>query len=68
VRIPIEQAMVLIAQKGLPVASAIESAPLMAGDAKPQVKAPLTNGFARTGYEHDLAQSEEIEDARGKHP
>jgi hypothetical protein len=68
VRIPIEQAMALIAERGLPVAAAVESAPLMAGDAKPQVKAPLTTGFARTGYEHDLAQAEEIEDARGKHP
>ena len=68
VRIPIEQAMALIAERGLPVAAAVESAPLMAGDAKPMVKAPLTTGFARTGYEHDLAQAEEIEDARGKHP
>jgi hypothetical protein len=68
VRIPIEQAMALIAAKGLPVAAAQETAPLMAGDVKPVVKAPLTNGFARTGYEHDQAQAEEIEDARGKHP
>jgi hypothetical protein len=68
VRIPIEQAMALIAERGLPVAAAVESAPLMAGDAKPMVKAPLTTGFARTGSEHDLAQAEEIEDARGKHP
>jgi hypothetical protein len=68
VRIPIEQAMALLVERGLPVATAVENAPLMAGDEKPVVKAPLTNGFARTGYEHDLAQAEEIEDARGKHP
>jgi hypothetical protein len=68
VRIPIEQAMALIAQRGLPVAAAQENATLMTGDTKPVVKAPLTNGFARTGYEHDQALAEEIEDARGKHP
>jgi hypothetical protein len=68
VRIPIEQAMALIAQRGLPVAAAQESGPLLTGDIKPLVKAPLTNGFARTGYEHDQALAEEIEDARGKHP
>jgi hypothetical protein len=67
VRIPIEQAMALIAEKGLPVANDQVVAPLMAGDAKPEVKAPLTSGFARTGYEHDQALAEEIEDARGKH-
>ena len=52
VRIPIERAMELIAQKGLPVAAgpaAAETA--MEGDAKPVVQAPLTTGFARTGYE-----------------
>ena len=68
VRIPIEQAMALLAQRGLPVAAAVEQVPLMTGDIKPVVKAPLTNGFARTGYEHDQALAEEIEDARGKHP
>ncbi len=52
VRIPIESAMELIAQKGLPVAqapAATETA--MTGDTKPVVQAPLTSGFARTGYE-----------------
>jgi hypothetical protein len=51
VRIPIERAMELIAQRGLPVAKAVELAPLMAGDKKPEIALPLTNGFARTGYE-----------------
>jgi hypothetical protein len=60
--------MALLAQRGLPVAAAVEQVPLMTGDIKPVVKAPLTNGFARTGYEHDQALAEEIEDARGKHP
>jgi hypothetical protein len=67
VRIPIDQAMALLAERGLPVAPAVDQAKLMTGDVKPQVKAPLTNGFARTGYEQDEAQSEEVEDARGKH-
>jgi hypothetical protein len=66
VRIPIERAMELIAQRGLPVAPATEQAPLLAGDEKPHVTAPLTNGFARTGYEQERAQAEEVEDARGK--
>jgi hypothetical protein len=66
VRIPIDRAIELLAQRGLPVAPAVVQAPLLIGDAKPVVAAPLTNGFARTGYEQDLRQAEEIEDARGK--
>lgn len=62
VRIPIERAMQLIAQKGLPVAPAIQEAPLLAGDKKPTITVPLTNGFARTGYEQDLAASQKAEE------
>jgi hypothetical protein len=52
VRIPIERAMELIAQRGLPVAAQpVSFGPLMAGDSKPAVQSPLTDGFARTGYE-----------------
>lgn len=52
VRIPIERAMELIAQRGLPVAEKpAQSEPLMAGDSAPTVNAPLTDGFARTGFE-----------------
>jgi hypothetical protein len=60
VRIPIERAIELIAQRGLPVApAATQSAPLMAGDSAPDtVTVPLTSGFARTGYEQDLAESQ----------
>ncbi len=43
IRIPIERAMELIAQRGLPVAAEGAAAPLMAGDAKPEVQAPLTH-------------------------
>ena len=50
-RIPIERAMQLIAAKGLPVEAAAQSGPKLAGDVQPVVQAPLTTGFARTGYE-----------------
>jgi hypothetical protein len=66
VRIPIERAMELIAQQGLPVAPTVEPAPLMFGDAKPVVAVPLTNGFARTGYEQDVAQAEKIAGQRSE--
>jgi hypothetical protein len=58
VRIPIERAMQILAQRGLPVAPTVETQPLMAGDSKPQVTAPLTTGFARTGYEQDQEQTQ----------
>jgi hypothetical protein len=61
VRIPIERAMELIAQQGLPVAPTVQQAPLMAGDTKPVVTVPLTSGFAPTGYEHDRAIAESVE-------
>ena len=55
VRIPIERAMELIAQRGLPVAQQPQSSePLMAGDSKISVQVPLTDGFARTAYEQEL--------------
>jgi hypothetical protein len=55
VRIPIERAMELIAQRGLPVAKLVEQGPLMTGDKRPVIAVPLTNGFARTGYELEQA-------------
>jgi len=64
VRIPIERAMELIAQRGLPVAPAVQQAPLMAGDQQPQVTGPLTNGFARTSYELEQARIRAAEEAR----
>jgi hypothetical protein len=66
VRIPIERAMALIAQNGLPVAAAVTEAPPMTGDIKPVVTVPLTNGFARTGYEYDLAIAEKAEGRRAE--
>ena len=65
VRIPIERAMELIAQSGLPVAPDAKLAPLMAGDTKQGVvTAPLTNGFTRTGFEQDEAQAEAVAERR----
>ena len=55
VRIPIERAMELVAQRGLPVAAPVASSPLLFGDQKPEVAVPLTNGFTRTGYEQEVA-------------
>ena len=63
VRIPIGRAMQIIAQRGLPVApgeAAGSAGPLMTADVHPEVTAPLTNGFARTGYEQRL----EVEQSR----
>jgi hypothetical protein len=54
VRIPIERAIELIAQRGLPVQpSSTSTQPLMFGDSVPTVQMPLTDGFARTGYEQE---------------
>ncbi|MGA3343665.1 MAG: hypothetical protein ABSC76_02245 [Terracidiphilus sp.] len=66
VRIPIERAMELLAQRGLPVAAAVEQAPLMTGDDKPAIAVPLTNGFARTGFELDQAAAKKIEAGQQK--
>jgi hypothetical protein len=56
VRIPIERAMELVAQQGLPVAPAVKSSPSLTGDSEPEIAAPLTNGFARTAYEQEAAE------------
>jgi len=66
VRIPIDQAILILAKQGLPVASAVEQAPLLTGDAKPVVQTPLTSGFALTGYEHDQAIAESVEGKRAE--
>ena len=60
VRIPIERAMELIAERGLPVAPATAATgdKTLAKAELPVVKAPLTDGFARTGYEQDMAAKE----------
>jgi hypothetical protein len=68
VRIPIERAMELIAQRGLPVAPAVQKQPLMAGDSVPMVAVPLTNGFARTAYEQDQATARAEEGRQRQYP
>jgi len=58
IRIPVTRAMELIAQRGLPVNTSGEAAgTVMAGDEKPVILAPLTTGFARTGYELDTIEA-----------
>ncbi len=55
VRIPIDRAIQLIAQRGLPVAPVApgQQTARMYGDTPPTVQVPLTSGFARTGYEQE---------------
>ena len=72
IRIPIDQAMKLVVERGLPkAADSASPTTLMAGENKPTVAAPLTNGFARTGYELDTIearkQRNEFAQAEGKH-
>jgi hypothetical protein len=67
IRIPITRAMELIAQRGLPVnTSTAVTEPLMVGDEKPQILAPLTTGFARTGYELDTIEARAEKMAYGR--
>jgi hypothetical protein len=56
IRIPIDQAMKLIAERGLPVAPAAAGGEKLAYDKTPMVTIPLTSGFARTGYEQQAAR------------
>jgi hypothetical protein len=58
--------MELIAQRGLPVAPAVQTQPPMTGDVQPGVTAPLTNGFARTSFEQEEAQAEAAKARRGE--
>jgi hypothetical protein len=74
IRIPIGRAMQLVVQQGLPEAPGSQSAQpqqLMAGETVPTVRAPLTDGFARTGYELETIeareQKNEFERAEGQH-
>ena len=66
VRIPIDRAMELIAQRGLPVAAPAQVQPSMTGDERPEVTMPLTDGFARTGFEQDEAQEQAVKTQRGE--
>jgi hypothetical protein len=69
VRIPIARAMEIIAKNGLPVAPEEQtSEPLMAGDRAPVLAVPLTDGFARTGYEQQYMETLEQQRMRGEKP
>lgn len=60
VRIPIERAMELVVQRGLPKApSVVGNHQLMVGEITPVPTMPLTDGFARTGYELDTITARE---------
>ena len=60
IRIPITRAMELIAQHGLPVEPPSPKTEVaMFGDDTPVILAPLTTGFARTGYELDVIAARE---------
>jgi hypothetical protein len=59
--------MQLIAQHGLPVnTQAATTTVQMAGDETPLVTAPLTSGFARTGYELDVIEARAQKMSYGK--
>jgi len=73
IRIPIERAMELIAQRGLPVAGGTPAGaasavggPSVAYAGRSAVKAPLTTGFARTGFELTTIEAREQRMAYGK--
>jgi hypothetical protein len=69
VRIPIARAMEIIAKNGLPVAPEEQTVePLMAGDRAPVLTVPLTDGFARTGYEQQYMETLEQQRMRGEKP
>lgn len=59
IHIPVERAMELIVKRGLPTAATPASAvqTKLTGDTQVHVAAPLTTGFARTGYEQDQIES-----------
>jgi hypothetical protein len=67
IRIPIERAMELIAQRGLPVETAPTATPdNVAHAGAPEIQAPLTTGFARTGYEWTTIEAREQKMEYGK--
>ena len=68
IRIPISRAMEIIAQRGLPVNAQAGTTTTveMVGDEKPTVQAPLTSGFARTGYELETIEAREQKLSYGK--
>lgn len=68
IRIPIDRAMELIAQRGLPVVNSnmAQTGPAFVGDNVAHITEPLTSGFARTGYELDVIEAREQKLSYGK--
>jgi hypothetical protein len=67
IRIPIDRAMELIAERGLPLYSRPAStSTLMFGEARPEIRVPLTSGFARTGYELNVIEAREQKMSYGR--
>jgi hypothetical protein len=67
IRIPIERAMELIAQRGLPVATQGNAATAqLVGATQPEIQMPLTTGFARTGFELTVMEAREQKMDYGK--
>lgn len=64
VRIPIERAMEILSQQGLPVAPSTKSAQLMTGDSRPVVTMPLTDGYAPTTFEQEQAAARAVRESR----
>lgn len=64
VRIPIDRAMEIVAQQGLPVAPPSKAAPLLAGDSRPAMTMPLTDGFAPTTFEQEQAAARAVREGR----
>ena len=69
-QIPIERAMQLVVQRGLPAAASQASAVQgkLTGDKQYVATAPLTSGFARTAYELDQMESREQKMSAGETP
>ncbi|MGI4758613.1 MAG: hypothetical protein ACRYGF_17405 [Janthinobacterium lividum] len=70
IHIPIERAMQLVVQRGLPKA-AIQVTSVqtgLTGDRQYSATAPLTSGFARTAYELDQMESREQRLSAGESP
>jgi len=57
IRIPIQRAMELIVQRGLPVANPSAPSDSVAHAALPPIQVPLTTGFARTGFEQTTIEA-----------
>jgi hypothetical protein len=70
IHIPIEKAMELVVKRGLPAAASTAASvqTRLTGDKQYTAIAPLTSGFARTGYEFEQIESREQKMKLGEGP